>query len=109
LKPPPVGSPRSRPRWDELKSAERDLAAGGGWALEWTRLRWSLLDEHRRWLDDFLAQHPARVKARSAARLLEAADPEGASPRCAGGGGNLDGPGRRESGTSLPQGRTTPD
>lgn len=61
----------------ELKSAERDLAAGGGWALEWTRLRWSLLDEHRRWLDDFLAQHPARVKARSAARLLEAADPEG--------------------------------
>ncbi|MBL9208503.1 MAG: formylglycine-generating enzyme family protein [Opitutaceae bacterium] len=63
----------------ELSAQERDLAPTGGWRLEWVRLRWSLLDEHRRWLDDFLDSHPARAKLKSAAEQLQAANPEAAA------------------------------
>jgi len=63
----------------ELRARERELGVQGGWSLEWTRQRRSLLESYRQWLVEFIVQHPARVRLKTAAQLLLAGDPDAAA------------------------------
>jgi len=63
----------------ELRTRERELDAQGGWALEWTRQRRSRLEPYRQWLVEFMIQHPARIRLRTAGQLLLAGDPDAAA------------------------------